>query len=117
MERTGGGGTTSSSGSLACNWSTRPIARACARCSRAGKAARNLELGDHLHQALDVLGARQTVIPVLDQSEDHVVLAQARRQFDRVVPWHIGVLHALQDAHRAAGFDQAAEQQMLASLL
>ena len=38
-------------------------------------------------------------------------------QFDRVPPRHVGILHALQDVHRAAGLDQAAEQQMLAAIL
>ena len=43
--------------------------------------------------------------------------AKPRHQFDRVPPRHVGVLHALQDAHRASGLDQPAEQEMLAPLL
>ena len=39
------------------------------------------------------------------------------RQREGVPPRHVGILRALQDAHRAADLDGAAEQQMVAALL
>ncbi len=68
-------------------------------------------------QPLDVLRTRQAVIAVLDQREHDVVAGEARRQLDRVPPGHVGILHALQDAHGTAGLDHAAEQEMLAAVL
>ena len=64
----------------------------------------------------DVLRPRQTVIAVLDYRQHHVVHRQPMRQRERMPPWHIRVLRALQDANRAAHVDRAAEQQMVATL-
>ncbi len=68
-------------------------------------------------QPLDVLRPRQAVVAVLHQSEHDVVARKARGELDRVLPRHVRVLHALQDAHRTAGLDHAAEQEMLTALL
>jgi hypothetical protein len=57
------------------------------------------------------------MVAVLDQRQHHVIARKARGQFDGVLPWHIFIAHALQDANRAAGFDHAAHQEMIASLL
>jgi len=57
------------------------------------------------------------MVAVLDQGEHDVVLGKPRHQLDRMVPRHVRVLHALQDADRAAGLDHAAEEEMVASLL
>jgi hypothetical protein len=57
------------------------------------------------------------VIPVLDQGEHDIVLCKARGQINRVLPGNIGILHALQDPHRAAGLDHALAQQVAPSVL
>src|SRR5690348_5410902 len=75
------------------------------------------ELADRREQPLDVLGPRQPVVAVLDQGEHHVILCEARHQLDRVPPGDVGILDALQDAHRTAGLDQPTEQQMAAAVL
>ena len=59
---------------------------------------------------------RQAVVAILDQGEHHVVASKARHQLDRMPPRHIGVLHALQDMHRTARFDEPTHQQMIAAL-
>src|SRR5262249_58419702 len=81
-------------------------------------APRNDEskLFDHMQQPLDVLRPREAMVAVLDQGEHHVVLGKSRGQLDRMSPRYVGILHALKDAHRAAGFDQAPEQKMITSL-
>src|ERR1700694_2959340 len=65
----------------------------------------------------DVLRPRQAVIAVLDHGQHHVVNRQPLRQCERMSPWHVRILRALQDANRAAHLDGAAEQQMVAALL
>ena len=57
------------------------------------------------------------MVAVLDQGEHDVVLRQAGGEVDGVLPRHVRVLHALQDADRAAGLDHAVEQQVTAPLL
>ena len=42
----------------------------------------------------------------------HIVARKAGCEVDRVAPRHIGVLHTLQDAHRAPGLDHRAEQEV-----
>src|SRR3984893_10026436 len=46
-------------------------------------------------KAFDVLGPRQSMVAILHQREDDVVLGKSCGQFDRVLPGHGGVLHAL----------------------
>ena len=46
-----------------------------------------------------------------------MVIEQIKHQLDRMVPRHVGILDALQDANRASGLDHAAEQQMRAPFL
>ena len=57
------------------------------------------------------------MIAVLDHGQHHVLGRQPVRQRKRMLPWHIGVLRTLQDMHRTADLDRAAEQEMLAALL
>ena len=83
------------------------------RCTLPGSCSS--ELRHRRDQPLDVLRPRQAMVAVLHHREHHVVVREPRGQLDRVLPRHVGVLHALQDAHRAAGLDQAAEQEMLAA--
>src|SRR5215813_8332845 len=84
--------------------------------STADDCARS-RLGHGRDQALDVLGARQAMVAVLHQREHDVVAGKASGQLDGVLPWHVGVLHALENPYRAAGLDHAVEQQVSASLL
>src|SRR3954470_8101200 len=67
--------------------------------------------------ARDVLWARQAVIAVLDHGEDDVVGRQAVRQCEGVLPRHVGILRALENSHRTAEIDGAAEHQVIAPLL
>src|ERR1043166_9882591 len=76
-----------------------------------------LEFSHGRNEPVDVLRAREAVIAVLDEREHNVLARDARAQFSRMLPWHVGILHALQDANRAAGLNHAAEQKMLPSLL
>jgi hypothetical protein len=69
--------------------------------------------GDHPR---DVPRPRQAVIAVLDHGQHHVVDRQPVSQRKRMLPRHVGILRALQDMHRAADLDGAAEQQMAAAL-
>jgi epoxyqueuosine reductase len=75
------------------------------------------KLRHRVQQPFDVLRPGQAMITVLDQGQHHVVAGKTRHQFDRVPPRHVGVLHALQDMHRATRLDQPAQQQMLAAFV
>src|SRR5712692_5324157 len=57
------------------------------------------------------------MVAVLHQREHDVVAGKASGQLDRVLPGHVGILHALEDPHGTAGLDHAVEQQVSASLL
>src|SRR5215475_771751 len=74
------------------------------------------ELLDRRDQPLDILRARQPMVAILDQREHDVVARDPRDELDRMLPGHVGVLDPLQDTHRAAGLDHAAEQKMVAPL-
>src|SRR5437660_10652903 len=67
--------------------------------------------------ACNVLRPRQAMIAVLDHGQHDVVGWQPMRQRQGMLPGHIPVLGALQDAHRATDIDRAAQQQMVAALL
>src|ERR1700730_8355716 len=76
-----------------------------------------LKLRHRIDEPLDVFLPRQAMIAVLHQGQDDVVMGEPRHQLDGMPPRHIGVLDPLQDAYRAAGFDQSAEQEMAAPIL
>src|SRR6202035_2261259 len=65
----------------------------------------------------DVLRPRQAVVAVLDHRQHHVIARQPLCQRERMLPWHVWILRALQDANRASDADGTAEQQMVAALL
>src|SRR3954465_6369941 len=65
----------------------------------------------------DVLRAGEAMVAILDHGEHHVVAGQPVRQREGMLPWHVRVLRALQDAHRAADLDCSAEQKVIAALL
>src|SRR6516225_9458569 len=68
-------------------------------------------------EPLDVLRARKAMIAVFHQREHDVVLREARGQLDGMLPGNVGILYALENAHRTAGLDHAAEQKMAPSIL
>src|SRR5262245_46231420 len=96
-----------------------PAHNAVGSSTKAARISRAIgsELCHRRDQTLDIVGTREAVIAVLDQREHYVVAGDARGEFDRVAPWHVGIGDALQDAHRTAGLDHAAEEQMLAPFL
>ena len=57
------------------------------------------------------------MVAILDHCQHHVISRQPVRQRQRVPPWHVGILSALQDANRTSHLDVTAEQQMVAALL
>ena len=57
------------------------------------------------------------MIAVLDHRQYDVIARQPMRQRECMLPWHIRILRALQNANRAPHVDGAAEQQMVAALL
>src|SRR6516225_5111768 len=69
------------------------------------------------NKPLYIFRPRQAVIAVLDQRQHHVIAGKARDQRLGMLPRHIRILHALEDAHRAAGLDHPAQQQMIAAFL
>ncbi len=82
---------------------------------------RNDESGSKLlhgrDQTRDVLRTRQAMIAVLNQSQHDIVLRQALRQFERMLPGHVRVLHALQNANRTPNFNGAAQHEVIAAVL
>src|SRR3954471_7498194 len=78
---------------------------------------RALEFSHCLDKPLQVLRAGEAMVAILDQRKHNVVLRETRGELDSVIPRYVRVLHALQNAHWAAGLDHAAEQKMIASLL
>ena len=57
------------------------------------------------------------MVAILHQREDDVVLGKSCGQFDRVLPGHVGVLHALKDTDGTAGLDHAIEQKLASAIL
>src|SRR5437899_12689608 len=57
------------------------------------------------------------MVSVFYESQHDVVAGKARRQFDRVLPRQVGVLHSLENPYRTAGLDHAVEQKVFASIL
>src|SRR5215470_2015574 len=89
-----------------------PCGDACLKLTAPGVA----KLRNSAEESLDVLGSRQTVVAILYQRQHDVILCEARNQFDSVSPWHVRIGDPLQDAHRASGFDQPAEQKVAATI-
>src|SRR2546429_2365827 len=94
-----------------------PSARPGMTPNRFNAGGSSLELRHRGDEPLDVLGTRQAVVAVLHQREHDVIAGKARGQLDGVVPWHVRILDALENSHRAAGLDHTVEQEMAASLL
>ena len=69
------------------------------------------------YQPLDVFGAGEPVIAILDQRQNYIVAGKTRNKFYGVPPRHIRIFDALQDMHRTARFYQTTEQQMPATIL
>src|SRR5262249_33443698 len=67
------------------------------------------DLGDRPEQPRDVLRPRQAVIAVLDHGQHHVLRRQPVRQPQRMLPGHVLILRALQDANRASDIDGSSE--------
>ncbi len=67
--------------------------------------------------ARDVLRAGEAVVAILDHGQHDVVSRQAVRQREGMLPGHVRVLGALQDANGAAEIDGTAEHEVVAPLL
>src|SRR6185312_12758064 len=65
----------------------------------------------------NVLRTRQAMVAILDHGQHHVIGRKPVHQGEGVLPWHIRIFRALQDADGASGLDGAAKQQMLAAFL
>ena len=62
--------------------------------------------------------ARLAVIAVLDERHLDILAAQQIDKIERMAPGHVGVAHALQDAHRQVEMQRATiAEQMVAALL
>src|SRR5437879_1938067 len=68
-------------------------------------------------QPLDVLGARQAMVAILDQGQDDVVAGEPRNQSGRELPRHAVVPGAMQDVHRTARLDQALAEEVSGAVL
>ncbi len=68
-------------------------------------ASRARPRGDGGFEAAQILLARLAMVAVLDQSQLDIVAAEEIDKLERVVPGHIRIAHALQDAHRQLEFE------------
>ncbi len=57
------------------------------------------------------------MVAILDEGDGDIITRHALDQCHGMLPWHIRVLHALQDMHRAARLDDRIKQQILATIL
>ncbi len=64
----------------------------------------------------EILRRRQPVVAVLDQGEGGIA-REFFDQFQRVLPGHVGILHALDDVRGRVDGDGGAEQEMAAAVL
>ena len=52
------------------------------------------------------------MLGILDQRHANILAFKQIHQLYRMIPWHVGIAHALQDAHRAASIHTAADQML-----
>jgi hypothetical protein len=53
------------------------------------------------------------MVAILNHRQHHIIAGQPVHQGECMLPWHVRILCALQDANRAPHIDGAAEQQMV----
>src|SRR6185312_11158970 len=74
-------------------------------------------LGHCRNDPRDILRARQAVIAVLDHGQHHIVARQPLRQREGVLPRHVRIPRALQNADWTPDLDGAAEYEMATAIL
>src|ERR1700686_3395398 len=110
MTTTSASRTAASKRNSACGCATRATRTASRRCSVQQRRDRP---GEEREVAL----GREAMIAVLDQRDLHVTAREALGEGEAGLPGHVGILHAVQQPHRAGDRDGPAHEEMPPAVL